>query len=43
MVGHNFKMRIGEMPLARDRFPAVIFHPATVEAAVLSGNRWIVR
>jgi hypothetical protein len=24
MVSHNFKMRIGEMPLTRNDFPAVL-------------------
>ena len=38
MVGHNLKMRIGEMRLARHSFPAVLYHDRSVVAAVLSGN-----
>jgi hypothetical protein len=43
MVGHNFKMRIGEMPLARGRFPSVLYHDRSVVAAVLSGNCRVYR
>ena len=38
-IGHNFEISICEVPLARDRFPATAFHPATVVAAVFSGKR----
>jgi len=38
MVGHNFKMRVGEIPLARNRFPVVFHNAWSVVAAVLSGK-----
>jgi hypothetical protein len=37
-IGHNFEISIGEMPLARNRFPVIAFHPAIVVAAVVSGK-----
>ena len=43
MVGHNLKMRIGEMRLARHSFPAVLHHGRSVVAAVLSGNCRVYR
>ena len=27
-IGHNFKMRVGEMALTRNRFPVALFHAA---------------
>ena len=43
MVGHNLKMRIGEMRLARHGFPAVLYHDRSVVAGVLSGNCRVYR
>jgi hypothetical protein len=37
-ICHNFKISIGEVPLAGDCFPVTAFHPAIVVAAVLSGK-----
>jgi hypothetical protein len=37
-IRHNFEIPIGEVPLARDRFPITAFHPTIVVAAVFSGN-----
>ena len=38
-IGHNLEIPISEVPLSRDRFPIVAFHPAIVVAAVFSGKR----
>ena len=38
MVGHNFEMRIREMRLARNGFPALLHNASSVVAAVLSGK-----
>jgi len=37
-IGYNFEIPIGEVPLARDRFPITAFHPAIVVGAVFSGK-----
>ena len=37
-IRHNFEIPIGEVPLARDRFPLAAFHLAIVVAAVFSGK-----
>jgi hypothetical protein len=37
-ICHNFEIAIGEVPLARDRFPITAFHPSIVVAAVFSGK-----
>jgi hypothetical protein len=43
VVGHNSKMGIGEMRLARHSFPAVFHHGRSLVAAVLSGNCRVYR
>ena len=37
-IRHNFEVPVGEVPLARDRFPITAFHPSIVVAAVFSGK-----
>jgi len=43
MVGYNFKMRICEMAIARDGFPTVLLHAASVVAGALTGNCRVYR
>src|SRR5215213_252611 len=37
-IRYNFEVPIGEVPLARDRFPTTAFHSAIVMATVFSGK-----
>jgi hypothetical protein len=37
-IRHNFEIPIGEVPLARDRFPVTAFHPTIVAGAVFSSK-----
>src|SRR5579884_2302152 len=38
LLGHNFQMRIGKMPLARESFPGFLLHLPTVAASAGAGN-----
>src|SRR5689334_4776073 len=42
-VGHNLKMGVSEMRLARHGFPAVLDHDRNVVAAVLTANCRVYR